>query len=88
MVLRFKGSFKRDLDIEDRSVLSEVARYIQLVKQARTLSQIPELKKLRNYKTLYRIKIAENYRIGIVVRGQVVWFVRFGHRQNFYKHFP
>ena len=34
------------------------------------------------------IKVGGNYRIGIIIRKNIVWFVRFGNRSNFYKYFP
>ncbi len=88
MELKFKGQFNRDIDIDNRNVLEEVKNCILNVKQTKSVSQIANLKKLRNCKTHYRIKIAEHYRIGIVIRNNVVWFARFGHRNNFYKGFP
>lgn len=69
-------------------MLEEVKDAILNVQSADSLSQIVNLKKLRNYKTLYRIRVADNYRIGVVVRQKVVWFVRFGHRSSFYGKFP
>ena len=88
MELRFKGQFNRDLNTGNRRVLEEVKDSIQNVKAAKSIAQIANIKKLRIYKTHYRIKIAEHYRIGVVIQNQVVWFVRFGHRNNFYKNFP
>jgi len=69
-------------------LLEEVKNAILNVQSANSLSQIVHLKKLRDYQTLYRIRIADNYRIGVVVRKNVVWFVRFGHRSSFYGKFP
>lgn len=88
MELRFKGQFNRDIDINNRKVLEEVRACILNVKQAQSIVQIKNIKKLRLYKTRYRIKIAEHYRIGLVIRNNVVWFVRFGHRKSFYEKFP
>lgn len=88
MELRFEGQFDRDINISDRQVLSWVADVVKRVEVAENISQIPGLKKLRKYKTQYRIKVADDYRIGVVIRGNVVWFVRFGHRSLFYKRFP
>ena len=88
MELRFKGQFNRDLANGNKKVLEEVKNCILNVKEAKSISQIAQLKKLRIYKTHYRIKIAEHYRIGIVIRNNVVWFARFGHRNSFYHKFP
>jgi mRNA interferase RelE/StbE len=86
--LKFKGQFNRDIDIANRELLEEVKNAILNVKAAKSVSQIAQLKKLRKYKTHYRIKISEHYRIGIVIRKEVVWFACFGHRNTFYKSFP
>jgi hypothetical protein len=88
MELRFKGQFNRDIDISNRYILEEVEKAKLEVKKAKTIAQISNLIKLRKYTTLYRIKIDKDYRIGIVIRDQTVWFVRFGHRHGFYKKFP
>ena len=89
MELRFKGQFKRDIDkIENREVLKELRDTILRIKKASDLSQIKNLVKLKNYRTHYRIRIHTDYRIGIVIRRNVIWFARFGHRSIFYKKFP
>ncbi len=88
MELRFKGQFNRDIDITNKTVLEAVRDVIINVKQAKSLRQINEFKKLRKYKIHYRIKVAEDYRIGVVIHGKTVWFVRFGHRNSIYNRFP
>lgn len=88
MELKFKGQFIRDIDVSNKALLHEVKAAIDNVKAAKTIAQIAQLKKLRSYETLYRIKVAKDYRIGVVIRNEVVWFVRFGHRNNIYKRFP
>ncbi len=88
MELKFRGQFNRDINIANRELLEEIKKAILNVKAAKSVSQIAQLKKLRQYKAHYRIKIAEDYRIGIVIRKEVVWFACFGHRNNFYKSFP
>ncbi len=88
MELRFKSQFNRDLANANRKISEQVRDCILNVKSAKSIAQIAQLKKLRIYETHYRIKVAENYRIGIVIRNNVVWFARFGHRKNFYKSFP
>lgn len=88
MELRYRGQFNRDIDVSNRKVLEAVRDVILNVKNASDISQIQNLKKLRKYKVHYRIKVAENYRIGVVIRGKRVWFARFGHRKDIYKYFP
>lgn len=88
MELRYKAQFNRDIDIKDAHLLEAVHNAILNVKSAKALSRIHGLKKLRKYKTHYRIKIEGDYRIGVIIRGKTIWFSRFGHRSNFYKSFP
>jgi len=88
MELRYKGQFNRDINIDNSNVLAAVKAAIINVKKAQHISAINNLKKLKKYTAHYRIKIADNYRIGIIIRRNIVWFVRFGNRSNFYKYFP
>ena len=85
MELRFSGQFTRDIAHCNREVSREINRAIVNVKNASSVSQIQNLVKLRKYKVHYRIQVAREYRIGILVRGNTVWFSRFGHRSIFYK---
>ena len=88
MELKYKGQFNRDIDIDNGKVLNAVKDAVINVKKAENTSKISNLKKLKKYTVHYRIKIAENYRIGIIIRKNTVWFVRFGHQSTFYKYFP
>lgn len=88
MELKYKGQFNRDIDIDNSKVLIAVRDAIVNVKKARKVSEIHNMKKLKKYSVYYRIKIAENYRIGMIIRKNTVWFIRFGHRNTFYKYFP
>lgn len=73
MELKFKGQFNRDIDINNLKLLKAIGDVILNIKNAKSPSQIHRLKKLRNYKTHYRIKIDDDYRIGIIIRGKSVW---------------
>ena len=88
MELKYRGQFNRDIDFNNKVILEEVKLAILHVKKAKLITEIPDLKKLRKYKTYYRIKVANDYRIGVKIRNNTVWFVCFGHRNLFYKNFP
>jgi len=88
MELKYKGQFNRDIDFDNLKVLNAVKLAILNVKKAKDISEIQHLKKLKKYTVHYRIRLAENYRIGLIIRNNTVWFVRFGHRNTFYKDFP
>ena len=83
-----KSSFLRDLKKEATPELkAEVEQVIKTVKKVATMKDIPRLKKMKGYKIDYRIRVGK-YRIGIEIEGDLVTFVAFGHRKDFYKHFP
>ncbi len=86
MELIVKGQFYRDITRYSNFLLLEnIYEVMKSVEEATDISQIQNLKKLKKYKVYYRIKVAEIYRIGVVIRVDTVWFVRFGHRSKFYK---
>ena len=94
MVLKFEKKFYRDLrKISDKELVASILPQIILnVKQAKNVYEINNLKQLEKYTVRYRIKIKldekRTYRIGLVIRGNVVWFVRLLHRRKIYKEFP
>ncbi len=53
------------------------------------LSQIPNLKKLKGQKNkvYYRSRIG-NYRVGLIIKQDIVVFVRFLNRKEIYRYFP
>jgi len=84
----FKESFVRDLrNITDKDLLTRVRELIELVEHAPHLGQVANLKKLRGGGNYYRIRVGD-YRIGLIVEGDAVTFVRFLHRKDIYRYFP
>ena len=57
------------------------------VESVKKLSQIKNLKKLLGYDNYYRIRLGD-YRIGIKIENDIVYFVTFEHRKDIYKSFP
>ncbi len=88
MRVTYRKSFSRDLrKVKDRAVLDRVRRTIEQVEAAGTLQGVGEIKKLSGTDTFYRIRLGE-YRIGVVVEGDVVEFVRCLPRRDLYRFFP
>lgn len=84
----FLKQFYKDLDkVKDQNVKDCIAKIITNVEEANSLRDIKNLKKLKGYKTVFRIK-AGDYRIGIIIEKDIVEFVRFVHRKDIYKRFP
>jgi mRNA interferase RelE/StbE len=73
--------------IKDKNLLKRVREVIDEVKQAKDLSDLRNLSKLKGYQTFYRTRIGD-YRVGLdVVEGQVI-FTRILPRKDIYKYFP
>ena len=75
MRVEFRTSFTRDLRrIQDRALLQRVQETIEEVEAAESLPDIVHLKKLRAESHYYRIRLGD-YRIGLIVEGDLVSFV-------------
>ncbi len=70
-----------------KSVKRSIADVIDDVKQAKSLSQIKNIKKMKGFTSSYRIRIGD-YRIGIFVEGDIVEFARVLNRREIYRYFP
>ena len=88
MTVAFLAKFSRDLDkLKTEKVKTLVLDIIERLEVADSLSEIPNLKKLKGHKSAYRIKVGD-YRIGIFVEGNTVELARIIHRKDIYKMFP
>ena len=84
----FRTSFARDLkNIEDEHVLYQVHQAIDEAENAHGRYELRDLKKVGGAKNCYRIRIGE-YRIGVVIDGDTVEFVRCLSRRDIYRKFP
>lgn len=88
MIVTFDKSFSKSLDkIGNAIALKNTAKAIEKCENAKNLSEIPNLKKLKGYKNYYRIKIGD-YRIGNEIENDIIDFVLISHRKNIYNLFP
>ena len=88
MNVQFRSSFLKDVKVlTDKPLKDRIKDAIAQVENARTLQDIGNLKKLRGGKNYYRIRIGQ-YRIGIIVEGQTVSFIRCLHRREIYRYLP
>lgn len=88
MRIRFLKSFDQDLDkVTDLSLLRKVQETIRIVKNATSLMDIPNIKKIKSKKNYYRIRIGD-YRLGISLENNEVTFIRIRHRREIYRKFP
>ncbi|MBC8004609.1 MAG: type II toxin-antitoxin system RelE/ParE family toxin [Verrucomicrobia bacterium] len=88
MKSEFKASFLKAIKkIESNKLKAEITDTILNVESADSIRQIHNLKKLKGFKQYYRIKIGD-YRIGIKLEEDTVYFVDIDHRKNIYRIFP
>jgi mRNA interferase RelE/StbE len=84
----FRASFVRDLrGIKNEGILSRIKEAIKQVEQAQSLQEISKLKKLKGGRNYYRLKVGE-YRIGLIIEGEEISFVRCLNRKEIYRYFP
>jgi mRNA interferase RelE/StbE len=88
MQVRFLAKFNRDLnEIRLNSVKESIAIIIDEVKSTDSIQKIPNIKKLKGFRSAYRIRIGD-YRIGVFVEGNHIDFARVLHRREIYRFFP
>ena len=88
MNVAFRRSFERDLKrIKDQQVLARVAEAIREVEAADRPEEIRHLESLSGFPGYYRLRVG-SYRIGVVLEGSEVEFVRCLDRRDIYRYFP
>jgi mRNA interferase RelE/StbE len=88
MKVEFKKSFLKELKkLNNKSLQNSIYESIMQVESVNNVTQIKNLKKLAGYDSHYRIRVGD-YRIGVKVEKEIVYFVVFDHRKDIYKGFP
>ncbi|MCK9271934.1 type II toxin-antitoxin system RelE/ParE family toxin [Candidatus Gracilibacteria bacterium] len=87
MKVEYKKSFDDDLKYLDKNILDKLFSIIFTLKDSSSIKEISNIKKLRGYKNIYRIKIG-NYRLGFTFENNLIVLERFLHRKDIYKRFP
>jgi mRNA interferase RelE/StbE len=88
MQVKFTKQFDKQFDkTTDTFLKNEIIQLVNDTILAVGIYDIPKIKKLKGYKTAYRVRIGD-YRVGLLCENNIVVFVAIGHRKNIYKHFP
>jgi mRNA interferase RelE/StbE len=88
MIAVITDEFRKSLrKLNNKDVNEKVLEAIENVENAQTTQDIRGLKKLKGYKTAYRIRIGD-YRIGIHISNEIVHFNRIASRKDIYDEFP
>ena len=84
----FLHQFYKDLEqISGQKTVDEIRSSIRNVEEASSMQEIRNLKKLKGYKNVFRIKIGD-FRIGLFIENKTVEFARAVHRKDIYRVFP
>jgi mRNA interferase RelE/StbE len=88
MIIDFKKSFLKGLkNLSNKRLKNSINECIVQIEAVENITQIKNIKKLSGYDNYYRIRVGD-YRIGIKIEEQIVYFVVFEHRKDIYKGFP
>ncbi len=89
MIVEFDKSFDKSIDrLNDSSLLPKIQKLILMLESAKSLNQIPNIKKLSGFKSYYRLRIGD-YRLGFEkINESTVRLIIIGHRKNIYNLFP
>jgi mRNA interferase RelE/StbE len=89
MKTAFAKSFAKDLKrhARDKNLLARIKEIILEVEAAADITSINNLKKLKAEGSYFRIR-SGNYRIGLIIDGETVTFVRVLNRSEIYHYFP
>jgi mRNA interferase RelE/StbE len=89
MNIEFSKKFEKKIEsIDDKILLEKISACVKNIINATNTKEIKNIKKLKGYKSFYRIKISD-YRVGIYLDDHAtIWFADFAHRKDIYKIFP
>lgn len=86
MKISIEKSFEKDAKKLSKEIQAELKLEIIKIENATDLSQL-KFKKMVGYKDAIRIRFG-NYRIGIILNGNVLKLTRVAKRDEIYKVFP
>ena len=89
MIIEFDKSFEKSLDkIKNKLLFPRIEKIILEFEKSKSLTDLPNIKKLTGFKNYYRLRIGE-YRLGFEkIDENTLRFILFAHRKDIYKLFP
>jgi mRNA interferase RelE/StbE len=89
MIIEFDKSFEKSLEkLKNKSLFQKIEKTIIEFENARSLSELSNIKKLTGYKFYYRVRLGE-YRLGFEKNAEnTLRFIIVAHRKDIYKLFP
>jgi mRNA-degrading endonuclease RelE of RelBE toxin-antitoxin system len=88
MTVEFLEKFSNNLDaLKDSKIKKQLYETILKIEAAQSITDVKNVKKLKGFKTIFRIRIGD-YRLGFFLENNIVELARFVHRKDIYKVFP
>jgi len=89
MIIEFDKSFEKSLEkIKNKTLFQKIEKLIIEFENAKSLTDLTNIKKLTGYKYYYRVRIGE-YRLGFEkISENTFRFIIVAHRKDIYKLFP
>jgi mRNA interferase RelE/StbE len=89
MIVEFDKSFVKSLDkIKDSALYEKVELLILELERVQMVSEIKNTKKLKGYKSYYRIRIGD-YRVGFdLINSGAIRLIIVARRKDIYRVFP
>ena len=89
MELVYTKRFNKDLDAiqHNKEIRKGLLELIETLKQASSLAELREVRKIKGYADYYRIKLGE-YRLGMKLTKSSIELIRFLHRKEIHRRFP
>jgi mRNA interferase RelE/StbE len=88
MEVVYLRSFLKDIKkIKDKNLKAQIKSILKAIEKADKLESLPNIKKLKGYSTVFRVRIGA-YRLGVFKNAEVVEIARFLKRNDIYKVFP
>lgn len=81
------SSFIKDVKKSPLDIQSQVKALIGSIEAVERLSDLQHVKKMTGFSDAYRIRLGE-YRVGILMRDNLVVLARILHRREVYRYFP
>lgn len=87
MRVEFGNVFASEVEGLQEATRRRIGTVVQAVVDAKELSQVPNVKKLKGAINAYRIRVGD-LRVGFFLEAGVVTFVRCLNRKDIYREFP
>jgi len=89
MIIEFDKSFEKSLEkLKNKSLYPKIETTIIEFENAKSLSELSNIKKLTGFKFYYRVRIGE-YRLGFEkIAENTLRLIIVAHRKDIYKLFP